>query len=153
VCGPRGPSPASLAFSHSTSHPRKQTSVRTRLQSYRYMHFEFGFGPCEAFSASTLVNFSCHGAGPPRESPADFRIASPLHDKKETPGEAPGVGSPLLTASRNATSSLRNTPVPPGTADSSPVRFRGALRALRNKCRVSKTNAPSLCRRPSRSAT
>jgi hypothetical protein len=43
---------------------------------------------------------------------------------------------------------VRNTPVPQGTKDNSPVRFRGRACALRNKCRVSKTNAPSLCRRP-----
>jgi len=87
-------------------------------------------------------------AGPPRESPAGFRIASPLHNKKETPGEAPGVGSPLLTRRGIWQALVRNTPVPQGTKDNSPVRFRGRACALRNKCRVSKTNAPSLCRRP-----
>ena len=87
-------------------------------------------------------------AGPPRESPAGFRIASPLPNKKETPGEAPGVGSPLLTRRGIWQALVRNTPVPQGTKDNSPVRFRGRACALRNKCRVSKTNAPSLCRRP-----
>jgi len=37
--------------------------------------------------------FSTNRAGPSRESPPGFRIAPPLHNKKETPGEAPGVES------------------------------------------------------------
>jgi hypothetical protein len=47
----------------------------------------------------------------------------------------------------------RDIPVPPGTNDSSPVRFRGAFHALKNKCRVSEEKSPSLRRRPARSAS
>ncbi len=53
----------------------------------------------------------------------------------------------LLTAVEEYGKTLpsQNTPVPQGTKDSSPVRFPRRACALRNKCRVSKTNVSLPC--------
>jgi hypothetical protein len=93
-----------------------------------------------------------------------FRVAPA--QQKETPGEAPGVGSALFHSVEEIRQALvRNTPVPLGTNDSSLVRFRGTLALLTKggrsgiyprlseaKGRVSKINASSLRRRPARAA-
>jgi hypothetical protein len=83
------PPPATLAFSYTTSHPHAiQVSGHEFTRAVRMNKTPF---PCAAGSrAAQRRAKSC--AGPPRGSPAGFRIAPPLHDKKETPSETLGVG-------------------------------------------------------------
>jgi hypothetical protein len=141
---------ATLRLRHivSTIH----TSVRARVHSCRHATNEIplpcaaGPGPRRALLRGGVVAHAQRNtksrAGPPRESPAGFRIASPLHKKKETPGRCRRVSGLLFSLRRGIWQALvRNTPVPQGTKDNSPVRFRGRACALRNKCRVSKTNS------------
>jgi hypothetical protein len=92
-------------------------------------------------------------AGPPRESPAGFRIASPLHNKKKTPGEDAGCRDWSLlrcTLFHRCPQWFGIAPAPTGATLLSPPLKASECEA--EKGGQTKKKSPSLRRRPARSA-
>jgi hypothetical protein len=132
---------ASQRFASISSTRRRSAPLRSgRVLRLAFRHLFQAFTP---FSFKSLTCSSSATAFAPHMS---FDAHSnPTHSANENSGSTPRFQP------TNGTILLPWYSVPLGTTDSSPVRFRRRVCALRNECWVSSEKIPSCCRRPARS--